>query len=166
MRVRSVCPRSSHGICDPQHRCRSFNHHGNPPQYSTSSPCWHMTWTVLSYRQRPAKLDGWKPYNPCTAVFVSPALEHVNELLEDLCISCCCRMITHLLHRRQVPTPSFETIHPFVDGNRRTGRALNDLILRRRGLALENASSRVPGARNVGEGLHRRAGSTDQPRRR
>lgn len=77
---------------------------------------------------------GGNLYNPCGATFVPPPPELVPELLEDLC---------RFLHRDDLPAlaqaalahAQFETIHPFGDGNGRTGRALIHAVLRRRGLA-------------------------------
>jgi len=77
---------------------------------------------------------GGNDFNPCGADFVPPPPEAVEPLLEDLCRFC---------ERDDVPTlvqaalvhAQFETIHPFDDGNGRTGRALVQVILRRRGLA-------------------------------
>lgn len=72
--------------------------------------------------------------SPCTADFVPPPPERVPELLEDLC-----RYISGDDHpalvQAAVAHAQFETIHPFPDGNGRTGRALIHLILKRRGLA-------------------------------
>ena len=72
--------------------------------------------------------------NPCRAAYVPPPYEHVRGLLEDLC--------SYLSGDDHPPIvqaalahAQFETIHPFVDGNGRVGRALIHLVLRRRGLA-------------------------------
>ena len=73
-------------------------------------------------------------YNPCSAVFVPPPPEFVNELLEDLCAFCCTDDLPAVA-QAAIAHAQFETIHPFVDGNGRTGRALIHLVLRRRGLA-------------------------------
>ncbi len=78
---------------------------------------------------------GGSSYNPCSASFVPPPEEFVLDLLDDLCRFC---------NRDDLPTivqaaiahAQFETIHPFVDGNGRIGRALIHLVLRRRGLAI------------------------------
>jgi Fic family protein len=78
---------------------------------------------------------GGSAYNPCAAVFVPPPPEFVNELLEDLCAFCCTDDLPPVA-QAAIAHAQFETIHPFVDGNGRTGRALIHLILRRRGLAL------------------------------
>jgi Fic family protein len=77
---------------------------------------------------------GGSAYNPCAAVFVPPPPESVNELLEDLCEFCCTDDLPPVA-QAAIAHAQFETIHPFVDGNGRTGRALIHLILRRRGLA-------------------------------
>ncbi len=77
---------------------------------------------------------GGSDYNPCAAEFVPPPWEHVEDLMDDLC---------QFLAEAQLPTVAlvavahaqFETIHPFADGNGRTGRVLISTILQRRGLA-------------------------------
>lgn len=77
---------------------------------------------------------GGSSYKPCAAAFVPPPPEHVAELLDDLV-----RYVNGDAHSALVQAAiahaQFETIHPFVDGNGRTGRALIHIVLRRRGVA-------------------------------
>lgn len=76
---------------------------------------------------------GGGDYSPCEAQFVPPPPDELRRLLDDLCAFC---------NEDNLPTVAqaaiahaqFETIHPFADGNGRTGRALIHVILRRRGL--------------------------------
>ncbi|MEU4829775.1 Fic family protein [Streptosporangium sp. NPDC023615] len=72
--------------------------------------------------------------SPCTADFVPPPPDRVPDLLEDLCAYMSGDDHPALV-QASIVHAQFETIHPFVDGNGRTGRALIHLILRRRGLA-------------------------------
>lgn len=72
-------------------------------------------------------------YHPLSAAYVPPAAELVKPLMED---------VVAFINRSDVPAVAlaaiahaqFETIHPFVDGNGRTGRALVHVLLRRAGL--------------------------------
>jgi Fic family protein len=77
---------------------------------------------------------GGSSYNPCSAAFVPPPPELVAELMTDL-IAFCNDDALPPVAQAAVAHAQFETIHPFVDGNGRTGRALIHVILRRRGLA-------------------------------
>ncbi len=77
---------------------------------------------------------GGSSYNPCSAAFVPPPHERVHELLEDLCAFCNDDALPAVA-QAALAHAQFETIHPFIDGNGRTGRALIHVILRRRGLA-------------------------------
>jgi Fic family protein len=77
---------------------------------------------------------GGSSYNPCSAAFVPPPPEAVPDLLEDLCAFCADDGLPAVA-QAAVAHAQFETIHPFVDGNGRTGRALIHMVLRRRGLA-------------------------------
>jgi Fic family protein len=77
---------------------------------------------------------GGSSYNPCSAAFVPPPPQRVDELLEDLCAFCNSDGLPAVV-QAALAHAQFETIHPFVDGNGRTGRALVHVILRRRGLA-------------------------------
>ena len=85
--------------------------------------------------------------NPCRAAYVPPPHEYVRDLLEDLC-----SYISGDDHppimQAALAHAQFETIHPFVDGNGRVGRALIHLVLRRRGWlrtsCLRSASSWLP----------------------
>jgi Fic family protein len=78
---------------------------------------------------------GGSSYNPCSAVFVPPPPENVRGLLDDLCAFCNTDSLPAVT-QAALAHGQFETIHPFVDGNGRIGRALIHLILRRRGLAV------------------------------
>ncbi|KPM53735.1 cell filamentation protein Fic [Frankia sp. CcI49] len=77
---------------------------------------------------------GGSGYNPCSAAFVPPPPEAVPDLLEDLCAFCADDALPAVA-QAAIAHAQFETIHPFVDGNGRTGRALIHMVLRRRGLA-------------------------------
>lgn len=78
---------------------------------------------------------GGSEYNPCTAAFVPPPPELVPDLLDDLCAFCSDDVLPPVA-QAALAHAQFETIHPFADGNGRTGRGLIHLVLRRRGLSL------------------------------
>ena len=77
---------------------------------------------------------GGSSYNPCSATFIPPPPERVEGLLHDL-IDYTNGDRHSTLVQAAIAHAQFETIHPFADGNGRTGRALIHVILRRRGLA-------------------------------
>ena len=78
---------------------------------------------------------GGSDYNPCSAEFVPPPPEAVADLLNDL-LAFCNDDSLPALAQAAVAHAQFETIHPFVDGNGRTGRVLFHLVMRRRGIGL------------------------------
>jgi Fic family protein len=78
---------------------------------------------------------GGSDYNPCSAAFVPPPPELVPGLMADLCSFCNDESLPAVA-QAAIAHAQFETIHPFPDGNGRTGRGLIHLVLRRRGLAL------------------------------
>jgi len=72
--------------------------------------------------------------NPCSAAFIPPPDTEVEDLLEDLCAFCNEDSLPAVA-QAAIAHAQFETIHPFIDGNGRAGRALIHVVLRRRGLA-------------------------------
>jgi Fic family protein len=77
---------------------------------------------------------GGNDYNPCGAAFVPPPETEVDALLDDLCLAMGDDGLPPIVQAALVHA-QFETIHPFLDGNGRAGRALIQVVLRRRGLA-------------------------------
>jgi Fic family protein len=77
---------------------------------------------------------GGNDHNPCGAEFVPPPPEEVEPLLDDLCAAMADDALPPVVQAALIHA-QFETIHPFEDGNGRTGRALIQLVLRRRGIA-------------------------------
>jgi Fic family protein len=76
---------------------------------------------------------GGSDYNPCSAAFVPPPPEAVADLMGDL-VAFCNEESLPTVAQAALAHAQFETIHPFVDGNGRIGRALIQLVFRRRGL--------------------------------
>jgi len=77
--------------------------------------------------------SGWSPLR---AEFVPPPEGEVRRLLEDLARFCTVTDGNPVV-RAAIAHAHFETIHPFIDGNGRTGRALIHTVLKR-GDALRN----------------------------
>ncbi|MFG1907303.1 Fic family protein [Kribbella sp. NPDC048928] len=70
---------------------------------------------------------------PHTAAFVPPRHERVLALMDDL-VAFCRRTDVPVLTQVSIAHAQFETIHPFNDGNGRTGRTLVHAMLRRSGV--------------------------------
>ena len=77
---------------------------------------------------------GGSDFNPGSADYVPPPWELVEGLMKDLIVFCNSDDLPAVA-QAAIAHAQFETIHPFIDGNGRTGRILIQLILRRRGLA-------------------------------
>ncbi len=72
--------------------------------------------------------------SPVTAAFVPPHHDDVPDALDDL-MQFLRRTDVEPLVQAAIAHAHFETIHPFTDGNGRTGRALVSSVLRHRGVA-------------------------------
>jgi Fic family protein len=77
---------------------------------------------------------GGSSFNPCAADFVPPPPDDVGPLLEDL-VGYLDSDVHPPVVQAAIAHAQFETIHPFADGNGRTGRALIHVVLTRRGLS-------------------------------
>jgi Fic family protein len=80
---------------------------------------------------------GGSAFSPLGARFIPPPPELVPELIDQLCEFINTDSVSPIV-QAAVAHAQFETIHPYVDGNGRTGRALIYMVLRRRGLALRS----------------------------
>ena len=79
--------------------------------------------------------------SPANATFVAPQQELVSAAVEDLA-RFVAREDLPVLVQAAIAHAQFETIHPFVDGNGRTGRALVHTIFRTKGL-LKNSTAPI-----------------------
>jgi Fic family protein len=77
---------------------------------------------------------GRSDYGPLNADFVPPPPERVPALLDDL-VAFCARTDLPAVAQAAIAHAQFETIHAFIDGNGRVGRALIYMVLGNRGLA-------------------------------
>jgi Fic family protein len=77
---------------------------------------------------------GGNAFNPGRADFVPPPPKHVRVLMDDLCVFANRTDLPPVV-QAAIAHAQFETIHPFADGNGRVGRALIQVVLRRRELA-------------------------------
>lgn len=83
------------------------------------------------FRQEPVWIGGSGAY-PHGAQFVPPHHERIADGIQDLC-DFTARTDLPLVAHAAIAHAQFETIHPFVDGNGRTGRALVHAMLRHGG---------------------------------
>ena len=87
---------------------------------------------LVGWRTEPVWIGGGGSAS-VTADYVAPEYRHIAPALDDL-IAFTARDDLPLLPQIAVAHAQFETIHPFADGNGRTGRALVQILLRRKQL--------------------------------
>lgn len=80
------------------------------------------------FRQEPVWVGG-DSISPHGAIYVPPVSGRVPELLDDLCAFTASPGIDPIV-KAALAHAQFESIHPFIDGNGRTGRTLLHSILR------------------------------------
>lgn len=85
-----------------------------------------------SWRDEPVWI-GTSSASPVGAEYVAPDCSRVPELMDDLMVYAR-RNDIQILAQAAIAHAQFETIHPFTDGNGRTGRALLHAMLRNKGL--------------------------------
>lgn len=78
---------------------------------------------------------GGAPHSPHGAHYVPPTWQRVPEYLDDI-VAFISREDVDPIVQAAVAHAQFETVHPFIDGNGRTGRVLLHKILRRSGVLL------------------------------
>ena len=83
------------------------------------------------WRSEPVWIGGGN--SPFNAVFVPPSYTRVPGAIDDM-LAFANRDDVPLLAQIAIVHAQFETIHPFTDGNGRTGRALAQAMLRNKGL--------------------------------
>lgn len=108
---------------------------------------------------------GTRSDSPEGATFVAPHHSRVPELISDL-VAFAARPDVPALVSVALTHAQFETIHPFTDGNGRTGRALAQAQLRQRGVTRNVAVPVSAGLLADVDGYHRaltayRAGDVD-----
>jgi len=108
---------------------------------------------------------GTRSDSPVGAEFVAPSHEHVPGLIDDLVVYAN-RPDLPALEAVAIAHAQFEMIHPFSDGNGRTGRALAQAMLRHRGVTRSIAVPVSAGLLADVEGYHAaltayRAGDVD-----
>ncbi len=86
-----------------------------------------------AWRGQQVWIGGGYSNSPHSAAFVPPHQEWVPELMEDM-LRFARRLDLPALPQIAIAHAQFETIHPFPDGNGRTGRALVHSMLRRLGI--------------------------------
>ena len=84
------------------------------------------------WRQEPVWI-GVSSASPVGAIYVAPSFDRVPELMDDV-MAFASRDDVPILSQAAIAHAQLETIHPFTDGNGRTGRSLIQAMLRGKGL--------------------------------
>lgn len=104
--------------------------------------------------RREAVWIGTKSNSPIGGEFVAPHFERVPALIDDV-VGFSARRDIPALTSVAIAHAQFETIHPFTDGNGRTGRAFAQALLRHRGVTRNVAVPVSAGLLADVEGYHR-----------